>query len=175
MDDYNLYTLYGLYWTYALLLVAAAIFDVWKYIIPNAVVMSLMVLFLSATLLLPIGTDWISHLGAAAAMFVAGALAFRFRVLGAGDVKLLTAVSLWAGFGLMPTLLLYVALFGGGLALLLISLRFALTGIAAYQPFGNNVILPRLLSVGEKVPYGVPIAAASVMLARDLPHLGMFI
>ena len=56
-------------------------------------------------------------LAAAAAVFLAGAVAFRFRLLGGGDVKLLAAGALWLGAAALGPFLLATALAGGVLAL----------------------------------------------------------
>ena len=51
-------------------------------------------------------------------VFGLGAIAFRFRVLGGGDVKLLAASALWLGLGEIGAFLLATAFFGGLLALI---------------------------------------------------------
>ena len=58
---------------------------------------------------------------AAPLVFVAGALLFSRGLIGGGDVKLLTAATLWAGPGLTPALLIVTALLGGLLTLALLS------------------------------------------------------
>ena len=52
------------------------------------------------------------------AYFVVGAILFSRGWLGGGDVKLLTAATLWVGPAGTPTLLLLTSVLGGGLALL---------------------------------------------------------
>lgn len=56
----------------------------------------------------------------AAAVFAIGTVAFALGAVGGGDVKLLSATTLFAGPGLLPDLLLITALVGGliGLAIL---------------------------------------------------------
>ncbi len=178
MDESNLTILYVAFGLYSLLLCAAAAFDTWKFIIPNAITVALIVLFIVTALLLPIEMnlmDWLSHVGAAAAMLVGGAILFAFNKMSGGDVKLLTAVAFWAGFDYLVELLLYVAIAGGGLAIVLIvlrrlilSLRTAITGL-------GKVKMPRVLLEGEAVPYGLAIAPTSIYLGTQLPHLGAYI
>ena len=147
-------------------------FDIWKYQIPNTVsIVAILDFFLSA-LFLPVQTHWISHLGAAVSVLVGGLILYRFRLLGAGDVKLMTAFSLWAGFESLPTFLLFMALAGGALSLVLVCLRY-LVSVAQFQ----NLLpvmpqsIPRLLKMGESIPYGVAIAVGGAALMSRVPAL----
>lgn len=175
MDTYHVYLFHGLFGAYVLLLVTAGVFDVTKFIIPNWIAISLMALFLAATVLLPFEVDWLSHIGAAFTVLLAGLVAYRFGVLGAGDVKLIAAVSLWAGFDHAPALLLYIVLAGGALALLLLVMRRLVMGVAVAVPWSGGRVLPRLLLVGEKLPYGVAIASGSIVLGSQHSFLGLYI
>ncbi len=175
MDKYYLYLLGSVFGAYVLLLITAAVFDVAKFIIPNVIVVALAALFVIATIVLPFDTDWISHAGAAAAVFLSGALAYRFKVLGAGDVKLMTAVSLWVGFEHLPLLLLYIALSGGALAIFSVLLRRVVLAVAIHRPLSGGGILPRWLVAGEKIPYGVAIASGSIIIGGSVPHLGLYL
>ncbi|MEE8534758.1 MAG: prepilin peptidase [Kiloniellales bacterium] len=158
---------------FCLLSVAAAVFDVWKFMIPNTVSVAVAALFFPTVLLLPDPVDWLSHLGAILAVFVAGLVAYRFRVLGAGDVKLLSAVSLWVGLENLPLYLLLVACGGGAVAGVLLALRWLIMGLVVQVGSSpDRITLPRLFLIGEPIPYGVGIAAASIYLASQLPWLG---
>ena len=139
------------------------------------IVVALAALFVIATILLPFDTNWISHAGAAASVFLIGALAYRFKLFGAGDIKLMTAVSLWVGFERLPLLLLYTALSGGALAISFVLLRRVVQAIAIQWPSSGSSVLPRLLLVGEKIPYGVAIAAGSIIIGGGVPHLGLYL
>lgn len=175
MDEYHIYLLGSIFGAYVLLLIAAAVFDVTKFVIPNVIVIALAALFVIATILLPFDTDWISHGGAAVSVFLGGALAYRFKALGAGDVKLMTAVSLWVGFEHLPILLLYIGLSGGALAISSVLLRRVVQAIAIQWTLSGSGVLPRLLAVGEKIPYGVAIAAGSIIIGGSVPHLGLYL
>lgn len=171
----TLYVLYGALGLYILLLGLAAVFDLWKFIIPNMVSAALLLAFIPAALILPFDVDWLSHLGAAAACFAVTAAFYAFGWFGAGDVKLLTAISFWAGFQAMPQLVFNVSLAGGALALvLLISRHLAKSRASAESPDAAAGI-PRLFRMGEKIPYGVAIAAGAMPLAFKLPHLGLYL
>ncbi len=181
MDESYLMILYIAFALYALLLGIAAVFDTWKFVIPNAIAVALVVLFIATGLLLPEMTplvpemtwmEWLSHVGAAVAVFVGGAVLYAFNKLGGGDVKLLTAVAFWTGFEHVTELLLYVAVAGGVLAIGLIVMRQIIVTLGAANTRLAQVKLPRVLINGEAVPYGLAIAPISIYLGTKLPQLG---
>lgn len=160
---------------YALLLAAGAVYDTWKLVIPNAVSLGLAALFPVTALLVPLDLDWLSHLAAAVAVFLGGALLFRLNKLGGGDVKLISAAALWTGLERLFDLLVYVALAGGALALALLALRRVVAAMRAAHPALGELAVPRVLRPGESIPYGVAIAAGAILLGGKLPHLGGFL
>ena len=176
MDQSYLAIFYIASGLYALLLCIAAAFDTWKFIIPNAIAVGLVALFVVTALLLPFDMgwrDWLSHLGAAAAVLAGGAVMFAFKKMGGGDVKLITAVAFWAGFEYVGELLLYITLAGGALAIGLMIVRRI---IFALMTAGNSMSkfkVPRVLLTGEPVPYGLAIAPSAIFLGTKLPQLGV--
>ena len=166
---------------YLFLLVMAGVCDALQYKIPNKISVALVVVFfLSAGLTYwtsPYPVHMLSHLAAAAIVFVVGLPLFFFRVFGAGDIKLLTAVALWAGLDLLPNVLIYVAILNGVVALVLIGGRRALFLVLAHPRFPDGINLPRVLTTGEPVPYGIGIAAGSIVLAvfDKLPLLSFLV
>ncbi len=175
MDESYLIVLYIAFALYTLLLGIAAVFDIWKFIIPNTIVVALVVLFIATALLLPFemtGMEWLSHVGAAVAVFAGGAVLYAFNKMGGGDVKLLTAVAFWAGFEYLAELLLYVAIAGGALAIGLIVMRRIIMSLGAASTKLATIDLPRVLLQGEAVPYGLAIAPISIYLGTKLPQLG---
>lgn len=142
------------------LAVVAAAWDACTFEIPDWLSIGIAALFVAVLLVrgMPGGMA-VEHLMVAAAVFTGGALLFAARAFGGGDVKLLTAVALWAGpDGILP-LLLTVALIGGLLCLVLLAGR-ALAARTADVP---AVLRPLL--VGEaRVPYGIAIAAGTLIL-----------
>ncbi len=175
MDESYLIVLYIAFALYTLLLGIAAVFDTWKFVIPNAIVVALVVLFIATALLLPFDMtwmEWLSHAGAAVAVFIGGAVLYAFDKMGGGDVKLLTAVAFWAGFEHVTELLLYVAVAGGVLAIGLIVMRKIIMSLGAANTRLAQVKLPRVLINGEAVPYGLAIAPISIYLGTKLPQLG---
>lgn len=178
MDESYLVILYIAFALYTLLLGIAAVFDTWKFVIPNAIAVALVILFIATALLLPFemtGMEWLSHVGAAVAVFAGGAVLYAFNKMGGGDVKLLTAVALWAGFEHLTELLLYVAVAGGALAIGLIVMRKVIMSLGAANTRLAAVKLPRILVDGEAVPYGLAIAPISIYLGTKLPQLGAYI
>ena len=190
MDEIALLMRYGAFGLFCLLCLVGAAFDLWKMIIPNLVSILLVVLFFANGLFLTLysgyAVAWLSHIGAMAAVLTVGLLAYRFSLLGAGDVKLLSAIALWAGFEKNPLdplildyflfdYLILVALCGGALSLGLIILRRLVVGVLLVQSSPQNVILPRYLLPKGQLPYGVAIALPALYLAVKLPLLGGFL
>jgi prepilin peptidase CpaA len=151
------------------LLLVAALYDLWRFRIPNLVTAGLAALFLVAALPSALEVAWLGHLGAGALMLLLGAAAFRFRVVGGGDVKLLAATSLWLGFGLLPHHVLLTAVLGLGLALVLLVLRRVLMPVMVAGAPRGEAWLPRGLQDGQPIPYGIAIAASALVLAGALP------
>jgi prepilin peptidase CpaA len=159
---------YAVFLAYCAFLTAAAICDAWKYIIPNQVTFGLAGLFLAAAPFLPTPVDWVSHLGAAGAVLAVGIVPFALGKLGGGDVKLITAVSLWTGFEHLLEFLVYASLAGGVVALLLVLAR----RILSERPAGQPGALPRVLRDGESVPYALAIAPAAILVGGFMPVIG---
>jgi prepilin peptidase CpaA len=161
-------TVFSLYLLFAM--VAVIIFDVTRYIIPNWLVGSLVLLYPIAVWLAPQPVDWPMALAAAGTVFAVGYVIFAMKWMGGGDIKLMTACGLWVGFSGLLDFLFLTALLGGVFALLLLIIRKLLpfAGLAAAK-------LPRILRPGEPVPYGVAIALAMVwlLLQGKLPALAV--
>jgi prepilin peptidase CpaA len=100
-------------------------------------------------------------LACAAAVFAAGAAAFAAGALGGGDVKLLTAASLFAGSGLISDFLLVTALVGGVLGVAVL----AGAPISPLVPAADATLRSRLRS---GLPYGPAIAAGGLWVAASL-------
>jgi prepilin peptidase CpaA len=174
MIEYSVPFYYAAHGAFVLLLLVAAAFDVWKLILPNMVSIVLAAVFCAVAILLPPGEiEWWSHLGAGAAVFVVGLLAFRFSLLGAGDIKLLTAIAVWAGFTYLPVLLVCIALAGGGLALAVLLVRHMLRSLTLYVPMSGSLAAVQAVCERTKLPYGLAIALGSIWAIYDLPPPGL--
>jgi prepilin peptidase CpaA len=144
---------------FAGLMAIAAFEDLRRLVIPNRVVIGLCALWPFHLVTAPSVTMAGSGGAAAcaAAVFAFGALLFSRGLMGGGDVKLLTAATLWAGPSTTPALLIVTALLGGVLTLILLS-PIALRAVFAPPVTGPVAAQP------VPVPYGVAIAAAALIV-----------
>lgn len=152
---------------FAGLMLAAAISDCRHLVIPNALVLALLVLWPFFLLTTPDKLAALWGLGVAALAFLVGAVLFARGYCGGGDVKLFAAASLWAGASAMPPLLILTGIFGGALALFLLT-PLGMQLSALRRPAVDGVPGP---SLGERpsVPYGLAIAAAALIVIVP-PH-----
>ncbi|MDE3061132.1 MAG: prepilin peptidase [Pseudomonadota bacterium] len=126
-------------------------FDGTRYLIPNWLVGSLLLLYPVAVYTGHGHADWKMALLGMAIVFVVGYFVFARKWMGGGDIKLLTACALWAGWYNLLDFLIMVALLGGVFAVLVWVLRKVLLHLPVKVSF-------RLLKDGEPIPYGVAIA-----------------
>ena len=157
---------------YAVLMLTAAITDIWRYVIPNLLCLAVLLLFIVVALASPFPVPWWSHLGAAAIFFVPGIILYAVGWMGAGDVKLITVVSLWAGLTLLPQLLLAIAISGGVLSAALLLVRRLLPMLLLPIEGSEHWKLPKFLLKGAPVPYGIGIAAGGLWLGQDIALFG---
>jgi prepilin peptidase CpaA len=98
-----------------------------------------------------------------AAAAIVLAVSFGFFVLGwigGGDAKLVSATALWMGFGLLLPYLIYAALLGGGLTLIILAARRY-----PLSPALRRIRwLDRLHDKKSGVPYGITLAAAALLV-----------
>lgn len=105
----------------------------------------------------------------AAIVFSACFALFALGVMGGGDAKLLTAASVWFGFG-MPLVgfIAFVSYIGGFLTLVIVLLRTQSNLVMAMGlPIPNSLLLAR------KIPYGIAIAIGGFMAFTDAPMVAM--
>ena len=100
------------------------------------------------------------HLAAAGLVLVVAFGFFSQGWIGGGDAKLAAATALWFGFGHLLDYMIYAALFGGVLTLVIIQFRrLPLPAALERQPW-----IMRLHEAGGGVPYGIALAAAAMMV-----------
>lgn len=146
------------------LLLAAAVSDLRRFTIPNWICLALVVLYaLRGATALWAGAApaaWAFPVVPAFVVLAAGAAAFNRGWLGGGDVKLLAAAALWMPAGQVFDFLTLVALLGGGLAAVVLAitrLRPAAAGTAGVP--------------GVRLPYGVAISGAAILMLIDVSRL----
>jgi prepilin peptidase CpaA len=133
----------------ALCVIAAAVQDVRRFEIADGMSIAIALLFVPFALGEVHGLGWAMHIGAGAAVFAVGVGLFAMNWMGGGDVKLLGACAIWAGFGGLPTLLLGTMLAGGVLAAVALLGR-RLAGNDSEHPYPG-------LRAGGPIPYAVAI------------------
>jgi prepilin peptidase CpaA len=136
----------------------AAASDLLTMRIPNSVSLGTAAAFL---VLAPIAgmpaQEMLMHLAVGSAVLIAGMALFSLRLVGGGDAKLLAAASLWIGHEQLLAFLVYVTIFGGVLALLLLAYRRTPAGALPLPAWAA-----RLHNSGEGMPYGLAIAAGAL-------------
>jgi len=137
-----------------LMLLAAMVSDLRHRLIPDWIAIGLSVLFLLPYLLSGRWPVIGEAIVAAAVVFFAGVLFFRFGWVGGGDVKLMSALALWAGPGGLLQFALLTSLVGGGVSLACLG-----WGIFRRWRDGGAPALGRI-----EVPYGVAIALGGAPL-----------
>jgi prepilin peptidase CpaA len=149
-----------LFSVFAALLLAAAVWDLASYTIPNRLTAALAGLALPAFLLAGLSPLEIGVVvGFGALVLACGMVLFALNVAGGGDVKLLAAAALWLGPQAGSQFVLWTAVAGGVLALTLVLLRRA---AGPLTPFAPGWAKP-LIAPGGPAPYGVAICAGGVL------------
>lgn len=142
------------------LVVYAAAMDVFTMRIANGISIALVLTFFIAALVAGLSLDQVVvHLGVGLAVLIANMLLFQLRLIGGGDAKLLSAASLWIGYGQLVPFIAYVTIFGGLLALLILGYRSLPAAALPLPPWAV-----RLHQRGEGIPYGVAIAAGALLV-----------
>jgi prepilin peptidase CpaA len=137
------------------LIAFAALSDLKSFRIPNRISLALLALYPLHVLFSPVPVGWLMALSVASLVFVSGLTLFLCGMVGGGDVKLLTATSLWAGSTLVLPLLVIMGLAGGAMAVAALAVQYA----RRYHASGiAGVIVPDTSIAAPKLPYGVAIA-----------------
>lgn len=144
---------------FPLMMIAAGIGDILTMRIPNWLNGAIVVTFFIVAFIMamPLAVmQW--HLVAGAALLVAGMALFFFGGFGGGDAKMLAAGALWVGWdGLIP-FLVYTALAGGVLALVMI----LWSHLQVEKEVRGSTWMKRVFRTDLDLPYGVAIAAGGV-------------
>lgn len=151
------------------LLVAAAVFDLASYTIPNFVPGSMLILFVTLLVTMAIKGHPLSlsdtglHLAAGLVGLIVGMALFAARWVGGGDAKLFAGAALWLGWDALFDYAILATLLGGCLTIFLVAIRrVPLPPLLAEQPW-----LVRLTDRKQGVPYGVALAIAALNVLPD--------
>lgn len=139
----------------------AAFSDLTRLTIPNWISISICTLYPIAVLTSSVEIDWILGLAVFSVVFVCGFLMFVLGWLGGGDVKLISALSLWAGFsGIFPFLL--TTIIAGGILVPIIIFR----EVIRMSDLDGGFILKVMVALrGQlQIPYGVAISLGSLFI-----------
>jgi prepilin peptidase CpaA len=166
---------------FLMMLGLAAVQDVRERRIPNRLTGGLAALYPVYVLVSPAPVLWPAALGLALVVFVIGLGLFARELIGGGDVKLIAALSLWAGPDQFVWFLLVTTLTGGALSLFslwyrrwggLIDAHLAALGLAARRVPDLLAAPPESSSArSTTLPYGVAIAAGGVAIIVELAKL----
>ena len=150
------------------LCMAATIYsDARSMTIPDSVSVVLFAAFLILAALSGMGLRQIGlDLSCGAAVFIVCFALFASGVMGGGDVKVLSASSVWFGLGApLVTYFVTISLIGGALAILLLLVR-ARAGLLA----SARITLPaHFLDRNAGVPYGIAIGIAGLICYPQTP------
>jgi len=146
---------------FPLLMMFAALADLFTMTIPNRVSLLLIGLYFALALYLRVPMETIAlHASAGVAMLLLTFVMYYFRWIGGGDAKLAAATALWLGWGLLLQYGMVASIAGGVVTLAILELR-------------RHDLPERVLSVGfvaklaEKnggVPYGIALALAGLII-----------
>lgn len=139
----------------ALIMLAAALSDFKNLRISNKLCLALAGLFPIYVLTSATEIGWIQHVGIATLVLGIGFGLFALRLIGGGDIKMLSAAALWAGPKLIATLLIYTTLAGGVLAI-------AFASAALIRALLKHQSLTDGAWHKAPVPYGVAIACGGI-------------
>lgn len=148
------------------LLAWGACSDAIEFKIPNSASLGLAAFYPIYVLTNPVGVDWPWALAVALAVFVPGLVLFGSGMVGGGDVKFLTATSLWAGPKMILPMILAMSLAGGLLALLIWGGRW----FRQLRPVadGDVSLTTAEYAATRRLPYGVAIAAGAGLVGLRL-------
>ena len=150
----------------AILLVTAALWDARRYRIPNFLSLALLALFPVYVLTSVPKLLWEQHVFIAAVVLVVGFFLSIKKYIGAGDIKLLSVASLWAGPDHVGLLLLITTIAGGLLAVFT-------AGVTIYRHRKSGASGKAAVTKAP-IPYGVAIAIGGLCILIMLSHSELF-
>lgn len=151
-------TLAMLFFPFAMALAASS--DLLTMRISNKLVLLLVAVFCIVALAVDLPLQQFAmHVLCAMLVLVAGFTFFALGWMGGGDAKLAAATTLWLGFGLALPYLIYTALLGGALTILILALR----RLPLMPLIARFRWIERLHDRKTGIPYGVAMALAGLL------------
>lgn len=141
------------------LMLLAAVSDLVRFTIPNKLCIAIAALFPVAAMMAGFSLPLFGfHLLGGILALVLGMALFAPGWIGGGDAKLFAAAGFWFGISGLTAFLMYTALIGGGLVIvLLVARKFApIMGLPTAWTHETA------LSDGAPVPYGVALAGGAM-------------
>ena len=151
---------------FVLCVLFAMISDLSGLRIPNIVSIVLVAVFAIYALLGGTASVWV-HVALAGVVFAVLFTFFALGWVGAGDVKFLSALTLWAGPSHGALFITLFAIFGGAFALMLLALRKALF---YYPALGELPVMSKFCRLARLglCPYSVPMGVAALCVAPSI-------
>lgn len=150
------------------LLALAAGWDVASLTIPNFIPLAVLVAFAAFSFIVKFPPQLVvGHLLAGLIGLVCGFALFALGFVGGGDAKLFACTLVWMGIHSALQYVLVVSLFGGGLAILIVSLR----AVPFPQAVTRQPWIARLYDPKGGLPYGVALAFGGVAI---IPYTDVF-
>jgi prepilin peptidase CpaA len=149
--------------TFVFCLCYAVVSDFTRLLIPNWIPLVLVGAFaIFAAVFLDLDSV-LRHLMLAGVVFALGFAFFAAGWVGGGDVKLMTATTLWIGSEGATSFVVLMAALGAGLALLLLAIKKYPDIYRAWAP--RSWFVTRLVELAEtgRCPYGVAIGIAGLI------------
>jgi len=154
------------------LLALAAINDATEFKIPNRICLAIAALYPVHVLASPVPVDWLGGLAVGGIALAFGIALFALRYMGGGDIKLITVTALWAGPAEILDFVVFSALVGGVMSLIMLSpMRYSLAMI--FDKSDDKTSRDALL--GSVLPYGVAIALGGFVVGARLLGNGRII
>lgn len=165
----------GLWLVVLVLLSLAALRDVRVRLLPNRLVLTVAAIGLLVGAIERPATLWMSLLLAFVLLVILGTLG-HYNMLGAGDAKMIAAISLLAPIDRVPILLFAIVMAGGILSAVYLILYRTLKRRPDDKPastaFARWLRRERVrVATGQSVPYGVAIAAGAALYFINELHI----
>lgn len=143
-----------------MLMLMVMVCDASTFIIPNWLNLAVFALYPLFVWLSPVPIEWTGACYAFLLFFMICLGIYALGLMGGGDIKLLLASSVWFGWNInLLYFIVYTAMAGGVLSMLLLVVRPLCAGVATKRA-ASGAAFPRVFVVGQPVPYGIAIAIA---------------